>query len=96
MSVQSIHTNKHSLDKPINKGRRQKYNSPPKLYEQSASMFIHNNRYGFKVNISHPKIAPILVKYKKEHGLSIHHPMSDKDRLDFEHYVFRLVDKNET
>lgn len=41
------------------------------------------NKYGFKVNISHPKIRILYERYKKTASKAAY-GLSDKQRLDFE------------
>lgn len=62
----------------------------PSPHEQRASMFNHKNKCGYKVNINHPNIAPLLLQFKKDKKLSLVYPMSDGERFEFEKHVFQL------
>lgn len=47
-------------------------------------MYLENNPYGFKVRVSHKKINPLYIKYKEYKEVSLHYPLDDSHRLEFE------------
>lgn len=49
--------------------------------------------YGYKVNINHPDIAPLYVRYKKWKKIPLWCPLSDKERLEFEQYIINSQKK---
>lgn len=51
------------------------------------------NKYGYQINISHPKINKLYRRYLKWKGIPEWCPLSDKERFEFEAYIFDLVDK---
>lgn len=57
--------------------------------------FIPDNRYGYKVDISDPKIKPLYERYKKWKGIPSWCPLSDKERLEFEGYIIKSNQKKE-
>lgn len=68
-------------------------------YDQALSMAqiksidsIHapQNRYGYKLNVNHPDINPLYERYKQFVGAKI---LSDAQRMDFEHRVFKMIEK---
>ncbi len=52
-----------------------------------SNSFIPDDRYGYKVDISDPKIKPLYERYKKRKGIPSWCPLSDDERLEFESYV---------
>ena len=53
------------------------------------SIFIDGNPYGYLLDISHPRIAPLYWRYKEWKGIPRNIPMSDAERFEFESYVLR-------
>ena len=53
------------------------------------TMFNFNNEHGYLLNVNHPKVHDLLVRYKKWKGLPLQYPLSDKERLEFEAYVLK-------
>lgn len=49
--------------------------------------FIPDDCYGYKVDISDPKIKPLFERFKKWKGIPEWCPLSDKERLEFEGYI---------
>lgn len=41
------------------------------------------NKYGYRVDISHPFVVPLYAEYKRKIGAG-HFPLSDAERLAFE------------
>lgn len=50
----------------------------------SEEFFIHHNKYGFKIKVNHESIKPLYDFYKERKNISLHYPVSDKDRHEFE------------
>lgn len=60
----------------------------------SQDMFLHNNPYGFKLNVYHPSLHPLYERYKNSKGLSKRYPVGDAERIEFENYIFAYWRKN--
>lgn len=54
------------------------------------SIFAPPNKYGYKINIQHPKIRPLYERYKKKVGEII---LSDQQRFEFEGYIFQMLER---
>ena len=54
-----------------------------------SNSFIPDDRYGYKVDISDPKIKPLYERYMKWKAIPPWCPLSDKERLDFESYILK-------
>lgn len=59
-----------------------------KLSNNNDSIYAHENKYGYKININHPKIKPIYEKYKKKYAIII---MSDTERLQLEQKLLEYL-----
>lgn len=55
-------------------------------HSENDPIFMNANKYGYKVNINHPKIRPIYERYKRKIGCQI---LSDRERLEFEAFIIR-------
>lgn len=51
--------------------------------------FIPDDCYGYKVDISDPKIKPLYERFKKWKGIPEWCPLSDEERLEFESYILK-------
>lgn len=49
------------------------------------------NPYGYRINISHPRIRPLYDRYREWRGIPKHFPLSDQERFEFEEYI---LDRN--
>lgn len=58
------------------------------------TMFVKNNRYGYKLNLNHPKIRELYYRYKKWKNIAEIYPLSDAERFEFERYVIENLKKN--
>ncbi|MCR5707932.1 MAG: hypothetical protein K6G82_06630 [Ruminococcus sp.] len=58
--------------------------------EEKESIFAKPNKYGYKINISHPKINPMYERYKDKLGERI---LSDTQRFAFEMAVFQMIER---
>lgn len=54
------------------------------------SIFAPPNKYGYQINIQHPKIRPLYERYKKKVGEII---LSDQQRFEFEGYIFQMLER---
>ena len=50
------------------------------------------NKYGYQVNINHPKVQPLYERFKRSKKAII---LSDKERLEFEEIIMKKVRKVE-
>lgn len=61
---------------------------------ENTSIYIHpRNKYGYQININHPKINGLYRRYLKWKGIPQWCPLSDKQRFEFEAYIFGLLKK---
>ena len=58
--------------------------------EQNNSIYAKPNKYGYEININHPNIHPMYEIYKDKSGERI---LSDRQRLEFEHLIFMMIEK---
>lgn len=56
--------------------------------EEEGIIMPHPNKYGYRVNISHPAVRPLYERYKQEIGAII---LSDKERLVFEMHIISAL-----
>ena len=61
----------------------------------SESIFVEGNPYGYRLNISHPKIAPLYWRYKAWKDIPRTAPMSDQERFEFEAMVLKRKEQHE-
>ena len=54
------------------------------------SIFAKDNKYGYKINVNHPKIRPLYERYKEKVGERI---LSDRQRRHFELLIFELIER---
>ena len=59
--------------------------------EENMSIFAKTNKYGYQINVNHPRIRPMYELYKEKIGERI---LSDKQRFDFERLIFELIRRN--
>lgn len=59
------------------------------IQEKNVNVSIFNtaNRYGYKLNINHPKINELYRRYKEWKGYAYNFPLTDEQRHEFEAYV---------
>jgi len=60
----------------------------------TPDMFLHNNPYGFKLNVYHDDLKAAYERYKNSKGLSRVYPVGDAERIEFENYIFAYWEKN--
>lgn len=53
------------------------------------------NKWGYRVPITNPTVAPYYERYLREHGIPRQYPLSDRERLDFEHWYIDLMNQEE-
>lgn len=72
-------------------GKRMSFETAEKLakvnHDKDDSIFIFGNKYGYKVNISHPEIKPLYECYKRKIGCNI---LSDNERFQFESIIIQM------
>lgn len=56
----------------------------------NQSIYNPPNKYGYRININHPKIRPIYDAYKKKVGALI---LSDEERFEFERIIFKMIER---
>lgn len=56
--------------------------------EKDNRIVMPPNKYGYKININHPKIRPLYEAYKQRVGEII---LSDRQRLHFEAIIFHML-----
>ena len=49
------------------------------------------NKYGYRVNINHPKIRPLYERFKRSKNAII---LSDNERLEFENIIISKVKRS--
>ena len=61
--------------------------------ELKESIYLRNNKYGFRYNVSHPKINDLYRRYKRWQGIPCNDPLSDEQRREFENYLDGIFSK---
>ncbi len=59
--------------------------------DQSESIYLPLHPYGFRINIAHPRIAPLYERFRRWKGIPYGMPLSDDERFEFESYIIRKV-----
>lgn len=54
-------------------------------------IYAPQNKYGYQVDISHPKIKPLYERFKKWKGIANWVPLSDEERREFESYILKQM-----
>lgn len=57
------------------------------ILEDDKSIWTKDNPYTYRINVNHPKIAPLFERFKKWKGIPVWCPLSDKERFEFERYM---------
>lgn len=52
--------------------------------------------YGYRIDISQPKIKKLYLRYKKWKGIPDWCPLSDNERFEFENFLIKGGKKNES
>lgn len=60
---------------------------------EPVSIYTHNNPYGYRININHPKILPLYEKYCEKIGMPLHIHLSRPQRLDFERVILQMIER---
>ncbi len=55
---------------------------------------LGRNPYNYRLNINHPAVYPLYMRYKRWKGIPVWCPMSDEERMEFEHYLTAKGDPN--
>lgn len=67
---------------------------PAKVMKFSSDgMTMTDHKYGYQVNIGHPKIHPYYFRYKEWRGIPVWCPLSDPERREFEAYMLPIIEK---
>lgn len=53
----------------------------------STESIVKDNPYGYTLNINHPVVYPLYMRYKRWKGIPVWCPMSDGERIEFEGYL---------
>ena len=51
------------------------------------------NKYGFRLNINHPRINELYRRFKEWKSLPANLPLDNEQRLEFENYVLQTLKK---
>lgn len=75
-------------------GRKISWEDAQKLgmCREEESIFAKPNKYGYKINVNHPKIRPLYERYKEKVGERI---LSDQQRRHFELLIFELIERRQ-
>lgn len=57
------------------------------------SLYAKNNKYGYRLNVNHPYINKLYLRFKASKGIEINIPISDINRREFEVVVIELLQK---
>ena len=66
-------------------------------YSEKAGLQVEDkiicepNKYGYRVNINHPKIKPLYERFKRSRKAII---LSDRERLEFESIIISKVKRS--
>lgn len=55
--------------------------------EDDKSIWTKDNPYTYRINIGHPRIAPLYERFKRWKSIPVWCPLSDKERFEFERYI---------
>ena len=57
---------------------------------KNTSLYAPQNKYGYRININHPKIKPLYESFKKKKNAII---LSDEERFEFENIIFKMIER---
>lgn len=57
------------------------------------NMTMTDHKYGYRVNINHPKINPYYRRYKEWREIAFTAALSDQERAEFEAYMLPIIEK---
>lgn len=60
------------------------------LKEKDDSIILPPNKYGYRVNINHPKIRPLYEHFKRKKNAII---LSNAERFEFEMIILNLIER---
>ena len=55
--------------------------------------FMTDNPYGYRVNVLNPYVQELFTRFRKKHGIPLHYPPSDEERLAFELQIIPHLEK---
>ena len=56
-------------------------------------IYTNNDRYGFRLNVNHPHINKLYLRFKASKGVGINFPLDDRDRREFEAVIIEKMQK---
>lgn len=60
------------------------------LKKKDDSIILQPNKYGYQVNINHPKIRPLYERFKMKKNAII---LSNAERFEFEMIILNLIER---
>ena len=57
------------------------------------SIYANNNKHGFRLNINHPYINKLYLRFKASKGVGVNSPLNDSDRREFETIIIEKLKK---
>ena len=60
------------------------------LKKKDDSIILPPNKYGYRVNINHPRIRPLYERFKQKKNALI---LSDAERLEFELIILNHIER---
>lgn len=60
---------------------------------EPQSIYTHGNRYGYRLNLRHPLVKKLYLRYKDKLGISQSMPLSDAERMDFERQALPWLER---
>lgn len=57
------------------------------------SIYAKNNKYGFRLNVNHPYINKLYLRFKASKVVGINFPLNDIDRREFEVVIIERLQK---
>ena len=55
--------------------------------------YASKNKYGFRLNINHPYINKLYLRFKASKGVGVNFPLNDTDRREFEIVIIERLQK---
>lgn len=63
------------------------------LKKKDDSIILPPNKYGYRVNINHPRIRPLYERFKQKKNALI---LSDAERHEFELIILNRIERRKT
>lgn len=58
-----------------------------------TQIYLEGNPYGYKLNLAHPLILNLYLKYKYKNNIGHNIPLSDVERREFETVVISWLER---